>query len=311
MTTIVFNGPYNAYFNKAFFPPWGGPVKVDVLSTSPTQYIVVQPKTGIVTTFDGTGFTYDGDGYPIGGTFTGMTFAKDGATIATWGGIDWDMADFQAALDASGAGDDTQLDAILGSEKIKIDAGGASVGLKQNLSFADKKVDISGSDHDDWAKVGTGNDKFAGGQGADTVFGDSGKDYLKGDAGRDKLVGGGGDDRLFGGNQADILRGGFGNDFLNGGQGRDIVDGGGGDDYLVGGGGADVFVFGKNFGIDWVEDFEDGVDLINLKRLGIGYDDLTINQVGSNETEIGYGSDLIILLNVVPAEISAADFLFA
>jgi Ca2+-binding RTX toxin-like protein len=308
---LTFYGPNNGFFGDAFFPPWGGPVKVDYLSSGPTRIVIEQRKTGVETTFDGTGFTFDGNGDPTGGTITGMTFDKGGARLASYSGIDWDIGALSDALDAFAGGDSTGLENILSSQKLNIDASAALGALRQDASIMDKKVTVIGSDYNDRLVLGSKGDWFNGGFGKDIVSGGAGKDILKGGAGRDKLVGQGGDDKLFGGNHADILLGGFGNDTLFGGKGRDTLDGGRGDDYLVGGQGADTFVFGKKFGFDWIEDFEDGVDMIDLSALGITYDDLTINPVGFVETEIIYGSNLIVLLNVTPAQIDASDFIFA
>lgn len=74
-----------------------------------------------------------------------------------------------------------------------------------------------------------------------------------------------GDDRIFSGAGDDRLNGGAGNDIINGGSGRDI---------LTGGAGRDNFVFGSNesgtgsANRDYITDFENGVDKIDLTYLG-------------------------------------------
>lgn len=80
-------------------------------------------------------------------------------------------------------------------------------------------------------------------------------DTLTGEAVADGIAGGAGDDSIDGAGGAD---------FIDGGTGADTVIGGGGDDFLVGGAGADLFVFDSTSGFDWIDDFEAGVDTIQL-----------------------------------------------
>ncbi|MFN2259683.1 MAG: M10 family metallopeptidase C-terminal domain-containing protein, partial [Parasphingopyxis sp.] len=140
------------------------------------------------------------------------------------------------------------------------------------------------------------------------------------------LLGKDGDDRLLGGGDEDTLRGNGGNDRL---------DGGGENDVLIGGDGADIFAFSENFAHDTIKDFEDGSDRISLEGLrGLnGGDALTFDQLlvtdngGSTTIEldldrngiadaIDFDGDghadpaSIALLNVVSADITAADFVF-
>ena len=53
-------------------------------------------------------------------------------------------------------------------------------------------------------------------------------------------------------------------DVIDGGAGNDRIDGGGGKDYLTGGDGADIFVFEADGRKDFIMDFQDGMDLIDL-----------------------------------------------
>jgi Ca2+-binding RTX toxin-like protein len=76
-----------------------------------------------------------------------------------------------------------------------------------------------------------------------------------GTSGKDVLPGTGRDDRLFGGRRGDVI---------DGGAGNDRIDGGGGKDYLTGGDGADIFVFEADGRKDFIMDFQDGMDLIDL-----------------------------------------------
>ena len=114
---------------------------------------------------------------------------------------------------------------------------------------------------------GEGDDRIDGGSSADTLYGEEGDDILEGGYGPDRLFGGEGDDELTGGD------GGY-NDLLVGGEGNDK---------LTGGAGADTFVFGLNHGSDWITDFGDGADVIDLSGLkGIsGFDDLHVWSLGT------------------------------
>ncbi len=118
-------------------------------------------------------------------------------------------------------------------------------------------------------------------------------------------------------NQLDGLGG---NDTLLGGAGADVLQGGTGADRLVGGAGADVFVFAAGDGgtslaaADMLYDFEDGIDRIALAG-GLDFVGLSISQgngidTAASNTVIRAGSEecLVVLLNVSPGSITAADF---
>lgn len=111
---------------------------------------------------------------------------------------------------------------------------------------------------------------FYGGKKADVLNGKGGQDVLQGKAGKDKLFGGTGDDILGGGKGNDRLNGGEGDDTLSGGEGVDRLNGGKGDDNLRGGDfgnkiNKDIFIFKKNDGNDIINDFQDGIDLLDLR----------------------------------------------
>ena len=90
-------------------------------------------------------------------------------------------------------------------------------------------------------QLGAGNDQFDGSQGAAVrVLGENGKDFLIGSNGKDLLSGGGSADRIVGKGGSDTLFGGTGNDHF-------------------------VFDLALKFaGIDTIDDFEHGVDKIEL-----------------------------------------------
>ncbi|MCG7393546.1 hypothetical protein MHY87_11570 [Microvirga sp. ACRRW] len=102
---------------------------------------------------------------------------------------------------------------------------------------------------DQLVRLGTGNDHYD----SSTSSHD---DFVEGGAGTDILIGGSGANTFDGGADSDSLYGGAGNDTLNGGTGND---------FLQGGTGADAFVFDNFSGIDTIDDFTVGEDIILLE----------------------------------------------
>ena len=90
----------------------------------------------------------------------------------------------------------------------------------------------------------------------DLILGTQFDDTVAGGTGRDVIDGGAGDDRLSGRP---------GSDTLAGGEGKDVLNGGASNDVLSGGAGRDVFVFAASSGSDRIEDFELGLDKLNLR----------------------------------------------
>jgi Ca2+-binding RTX toxin-like protein len=134
------------------------------------------------------------------------------------------------------------------------------------------------------------------GAGNDTVTGGSGADFLWGEAGNDTLVGNGGNDTLVGGLGTDKLTGGAGTDNLFGNSG------GGGD------GAVDTFVFTANWGTDFVYDFDNGTDKLDMTALHTNFASLTVTTVGAH-AEVSLGANHIIVVGQA-GHIDAGDFLF-
>ena len=148
---------------------------------------------------------------------------------------------------------------------------------------------------------------------SDTIYGSSGDDNIYGYGGDDLLDGRGGDDWIFGGSGDDIIYGGSGNDDLFGGTGTND---------LYGGSGYDYFVMGPRtsagFSDDLVQDFELGIDKIDLRDWGVSdftqvlalidtdfYGDATLNAFYA-----GYDHWLTVD-DEAPWELVASDFVFA
>ncbi|MDA0966313.1 MAG: hypothetical protein O2970_05065 [Proteobacteria bacterium] len=135
---------------------------------------------------------------------------------------------------------------------------------------------------------------YDGTSGNDVLIGGDTNDLMNGMMGNDVLFGGNGDDTINGGFGSDILLGTGGEDTLNGGFSNDVLVGGYHADSLTGGMGSDTFKFNsildshKTLGVDTIEDFQDGVDFINLSNLqssGIDdFSDLTITNGAINTT---------------------------
>jgi Ca2+-binding RTX toxin-like protein len=78
---------------------------------------------------------------------------------------------------------------------------------------------------------------------------------------------------MFGGDNNDLFYGGDGDDLIHGENGFDKLIGDAGSDRLWGGADADWFVF-KGAGaldgsVDRIEDFQDGLDLVVLEKIGV------------------------------------------
>lgn len=158
---------------------------------------------------------------------------------------------------SGGAGDDT-LRGGDGDDQVAGDAGGDL---------------LIGNDGQDLIDGGDGNDILFGSGGEDSLIGGNGADTLYGGIGRDDLIGGDGNDMLRGGGDDDDLAGQGGDDILLAGSGNDTLDGGSGRDILNGGLGVDEFRFASTAesavgaGRDVIQDFEPGIDVINLAPL--------------------------------------------
>ena len=147
--------------------------------------------------------------------------------------------------------------------------------------------------------AGSGNNYVYGNSKDDILNGEDGDDRIYGGNGNDTLNGGNGKDYLYGENGDDILIGGSGNDELYGESGDDILNGGKGDDYLNGGRGNDTYVFGKNWGVDTIYNYDsyrtndNSKDIIEFKD-GIKFSDLSFSSNSNYDLIITQGNNKII-----------------
>ncbi|MDD6161241.1 MAG: calcium-binding protein, partial [Campylobacteraceae bacterium] len=172
-----------------------------------------------------------------------------------------------------------------------------NAGAGNDNVYGHKKDDIlNGEDGNDYLSGNDGNDTINGGSGNDRLYGGNGDDVLNGDDGNDTLYGESGNDTLNGGNGNDVLYGNNGNDTLNGGKGND---------YLNGGRGSDTYIFGKDWGVDTISNydsykitdnssdtihFKDGIKASDLKFSSNSRYDLIITQ-GENKITANYALD--------------------
>lgn len=181
---------------------------------------------------------------------------------------------------------------------------------------------VDGVSANDRFELGAGNDTGIGGSGSDTMIGGAGKDSLVGESGGDLLragtgndfgFGGTGNDRLYGDSGSDKLQGGNNADALFGGIGNDSLDGGTGNDVLTGGDGSDNFLFRKDYDVDRITDFQNGVDTLVLGEsaaISSVSKALTFasNITGGVEFDFGNG-DVLTVMGITKAAIADQIFM--
>ena len=107
----------------------------------------------------------------------------------------------------------------------------------------------------------------------------------------------------------DVLRDDGGDNWMSGRDGDDKLYFSGGNDDAEGGDGADTFIFrGGNFGNDLITDFEDGIDMLQIKGAP-NFAALTIVQVGA-DTLVQWSGNAVGLIDTLATDITADDFIF-
>ncbi|KPF62177.1 hypothetical protein IP88_15265 [alpha proteobacterium AAP81b] len=111
---------------------------------------------------------------------------------------------------------------------------------------------------------------------------------------------------------ANILTGNNSLNIFYGGEGNDTIDGGGGTDYLVGQGGADVFKLRPGTEFDWIVDFQQGIDRIDLSAFGF----TNTSQLAARLTDFGGTAvvdlgdgDLLAIFGIAAASLTVGDFI--
>jgi Ca2+-binding RTX toxin-like protein len=243
----------------------------DGVQKTSTLYSILLPDNTTIT-FHGTGFTYNSDGDPTGGTITGFGSVYQGQTefevskisvpVSTF--LGWAQAgNTSGALASIFGGDDTLMAG---------DKGDTLTGLGGN----DTIVGGAMGDHLDG---GVGNNSISGGLGGDWIGVTSGANSLDGDAGNDTIIGGSGQDVIRGLDDNDSISGGGDFDYINGNKGQDTIHGNTGADSLLGGQGNDL-VYG-----------DEGDDVMVNGNIG---DDTVHGGIGADEVHGGQGNDLVL-----------------
>jgi ELWxxDGT repeat protein len=223
-------------------------------------------------------------------------------TLAGGGGNDLLFGDLGADSFSGGAGNDT----IYADSTDTLISGGAgndalywAAGVGANINLGADSIEFAQTlgDNDtlDGASASAALIVFAG-AGNDTVNGGSGDDFLWGEAGTDTLVANGGNDTLVGGLGADKLTGGIGTDNIYGNSG------GGGD------GAPDTYIFTANWGTDFVYDFDDGIDKLDMTALHTAFANLTVTSSNGN-AKIDFGANHIVVVGQA-GHIDQIDFAF-
>ena len=96
------------------------------------------------------------------------------------------------------------------------------------------------------------------------------------------ILGSGASETRTGSAADDLISGGGGNDTLIGGAGDDILMDGPGSDTLVGGPGADIFVFAADGSSDRIDDFEPGLDRLDLSGFRMLYTESQVSVVSTS-----------------------------
>ena len=159
------------------------------------------------------------------------------------------------------------------------------------------------------------DDLILGSDGAfDWIAGNEGNDKIYGYGGDDKLNGNRGNDLIYGGLGNDKVLGGAGNDELYGDAGNDRIAGDQGNDSLTGGTGQDTFIFIRKFGLDTITDFDAADDTIQFAKKAFSSFaavQAAWSQDGGDVLINAPGGHVLRIENVLLAELTSADFLFA
>lgn len=159
-----------------------------------------------------------------------------------------------------------------------------------------------------WA--GRGNDLILAAGGNDTIGAGPGNDQVHAGGGNDRIFLYIGDDTVSGEAGNDLIYSGSGADSVSGGEGNDTLWGGSGDDTLTGGSGADTFGFTAGSGIDTINDFDLGEDILLLSDTVTSFQSTSDVTAHSTDTDDGALIDLgdgasLLLVGLTLAELDS------
>lgn len=288
---------------------------------------------------------HDGDDSIYGGTgrdvIRGGSGADllDGGTEADW--VQYHDASEGISLDLSagtGTAGDAAGDVFVSIENVR------ATRFDDVLVGTSVRNILYGEDGDDHITGAGGTDVIYGQDGQDTLVGGSSQDTLYGGAGADVIDGAGGSDWvrygdatsgvavsllagtgtmgdadgdllsnvewLWGSDFDDVLEGDNSANMIRGGDGDDTITGHQGNDILQGYDGSDVFVFEKDDGIDRINIFELGSDLIRIISPVSNFGQLSISNF-NGDAAIAYDSgDVILLTGIDQSQVTSSIFVF-
>jgi len=128
---------------------------------------------------------------------------------------------------------------------------------------------------------------------------------VRGGKDNDFVAGDNDEDQVFGDKGDDIVHGGKLDDYVSGGDGNDTIFGDKGNDTLNGGSGNDVFVFNADSGVDLIEDFTSGEDIMQISSSIFSTAADAVNAFSAGVIDLG-GGNQITLANI--STVVEADF---
>ena len=273
---------------------------------------------------------FAGDDVLMGGLGADVLYGDTGFDTADYSdsGVGVDVGIYRVGTGGTAQGDTLiYMEAITGS-----DYGDTLVGGGLPL------VELRGGGGDDLLFDYGGTANMYGGAGNDTMIGRLGADHFYGGADTDVVryadaIGGvdislatglgfgadaqgdtyDGVENLVGSIFFDTITGDDGSNRLEGLGGRDTITGGGGTDFLYGGGDIDTFRYDStDWGVDYIYDFEDGLDRLDLTAIGLDFSDFTVVDtafgIRLDYNDPTNGIQSIAIANLDVGDISAADF---
>ena len=262
---------------------------------------------------DGSSQTVGIEIYSDGGndTITGSAFndiiwsGSGDDTVSAGGGNDVVVADIGVDTLAGGEGNDRlyidagdSVDGGAGFDAAYI-TGGAGMTINMAATNLEWAADFTGgNDILDGSASSSPLEIYAAG-GTDSIIGGTGSDFLWGGSSDDTVSGNAGDDTLVGETGSDTLTGGTGIDALYGNSGN------GGD------GAVDTFVFIDNWGIDFVFDFDNDIDKLDVSAVsGLNsIADVTVTNTAEGHAYVQFGIQLIAVASA-SGMIDSSDFVF-
>lgn len=304
-------GTFSGLAEGATITAGGATYTISYVGGTGNDVVLTLPATPASSGGDGIMSGSEGDDRLVGGSTADH--------IKVFGGNDTVTANGGDDTISGGAGNDLLYgndgaDLIYGNQDADILYGN----MGQDTLYGGQGDDrVYGGQDNDVVCGNKGNDSLWGNLGTDTLRGGDGNDLLYGNHGADTLQGEGGDDTLYGGQDADLLDGGAGSDSLCGNLGADTLSGGAGADMLVGGAGNDLFRFGDGDGVDRIQDFVIGEDMIGVSAgingTGIASASdmlarITSDASGNVVLDLS-GGNSVTLIGVAPTQLDAASFL--